>query len=695
MGFRINTNIAALNSHTNATLNNRSLDNALSKLSSGLRINTAADDASGMAIADSLRSQANSLGQAISNSNDAIGLIQTADKAMDEQLKILDTIKTKAIQAASDTQTTSSRSAIQKDVNRLIEQLDNIAKTTSFNGQVLLSGKYTNKEFQIGAFSNQTIKASINNTQSLAIGNIQTKTDIVELGNTYEATLAASILKDTEKIDIAQAFGATGLSIAGLAIGSKIRIDGVGDYIIKGFGGVSLAAANISSGYMTGGTLILDKGLEKAITAGNTFRISIVDETARDFTKLAMSPGTIHAFSDGSSLVRFTDHAFSEGETGGFAVGDQVQFKTSEGIVFSLRVAGLSSGQAGSAALVFSSGALAGSGVSAALITNATIVGLVKQGELGTNFTSSDYIQYTVEGTKLTGIQLTDDKGNGVVGSGLGRVADLINETTEVSGIKAVALVEKTSKVKVSEGTLADDLEINGIKILNKGTAIKEGDSDGALVNSINAKSSITGVKASTASDGSLTLTSDGRAMNVKGLSGNAGISDGVYAGKLSLTKNGLEIVNVSSQHFKDAALTAVSANANTLTEIEDKLRLQDLVIGKTDVDQNGVIDDKDPTGMLMSKEGAMKAMNIVETALKTLDATRADLGSVQNQLVVTVNNISVTQVNVKAAESTLRDVDFAAESANFSKYNILAQSGSYAMSQANAIQQNVLRLLQ
>lgn len=372
-----------------------------------------------------------------------------------------------------------------------------------------------------------------------------------------------------------------------------------------------------------------------------------------------------------------------------------MQFKTSEGIVFSLRVAGLSSGQAGSAALVFSSGALAGSGVSAALITNATIVGLVKQGELGTNFTSSDYIQYTVEGTKLTGIQLTDDKGNGVVGSGLGRVADLINETTEVSGIKAVALVEKTSKVKVSEGTLADDLEINGIKILNKGTAIKEGDSDGALVNSINAKSSITGVKASTASDGSLTLTSDGRAMNVKGLSGNAGISDGVYAGKLSLTKNGLEIVNVSSQHFKDAALTAVSANANTLTEIEDKLRLQDLVIGKTDVDQNGVIDDKDPTGMLMSKEGAMKAMNIVETALKTLDATRADLGSVQNQLVVTVNNISVTQVNVKAAESTLRDVDFAAESANFSKYNILAQSGSYAMSQANAIQQNVLRLLQ
>ncbi len=86
---------------------------------------------------------------------------------------------------------------------------------------------------------------------------------------------------------------------------------------------------------------------------------------------------------------------------------------------------------------------------------------------------------------------------------------------------------------------------------------------------------------------------------------------------------------------------------------------------------------------------------DIAETATTNLDQIRADIGSVQNQLQVTINNITVTQVNVKAAESTIRDVDFAAESANFSKYNILAQSGSYAMSQANAVQQNVLKLLQ
>ncbi|EAJ9966823.1 flagellin, partial [Campylobacter jejuni] len=170
MGFRINTNVAALNAKANADLNSKSLDASLSRLSSGLRINSAADDASGMAIADSLRSQANTLGQAISNGNDALGILQTADKAMDEQLKILDTIKTKATQAAQDGQSLKTRTMLQADINRLMEELDNIANTTSFNGKQLLSGNFINQEFQIGASSNQTVKASIGATQSSKIG---------------------------------------------------------------------------------------------------------------------------------------------------------------------------------------------------------------------------------------------------------------------------------------------------------------------------------------------------------------------------------------------------------------------------------------------------------------------------------------------------------------------------------------------
>ncbi|EIU4092505.1 flagellin, partial [Campylobacter jejuni] len=103
----------------------------------------------------------------------------------------------------------------------------------------------------------------------------------------------------------------------------------------------------------------------------------------------------------------------------------------------------------------------------------------------------------------------------------------------------------------------------------------------------------------------------------------------------------------------------------------------------------------KDETAGVTTLKGAMAVMDIAETAITNLDQIRADIGSVQNQVTSTINNITVTQVNVKAAESTIRDVDFAAESANYSKANILAQSGSYAMAQANSVQQNVLRLLQ
>ena len=170
MSFRINTNIAAMNAYANSLINDRALTSSLGRLSSGIRIQTAADNASGLVIADSLKSQANSLGQAISNGNDAIGIVQTADKAMDEQIKIIDTIKTKAIQAANDSQNSDSRKAIQNDISRLLDELDNIANTTSFNGQKLLNGNFTNKNFQIGAYSNQTTKISVENTNSNAIG---------------------------------------------------------------------------------------------------------------------------------------------------------------------------------------------------------------------------------------------------------------------------------------------------------------------------------------------------------------------------------------------------------------------------------------------------------------------------------------------------------------------------------------------
>ncbi|MGA1941509.1 flagellin [Arcobacter sp. YIC-310] len=162
--MRINTNVASLNSMESAANTQNNLRNSLEKLSSGLRINKASDDASGLAIADKLRTQANSIGQSISNGNSAVALTQIADKAMAEQSNILDIVKTKLIQAGTDTTSQEGREAIGKDIDKLLDQLNNIAKQTNYNGTTLLQANATisgasatSLTFQMGETASDTI----------------------------------------------------------------------------------------------------------------------------------------------------------------------------------------------------------------------------------------------------------------------------------------------------------------------------------------------------------------------------------------------------------------------------------------------------------------------------------------------------------------------------------------------------------
>ena len=196
----------------------------------------------------------------------------------------------------------------------------------------------------------------------------------------------------------------------------------------------------------------------------------------------------------------------------------------------------------------------------------------------------------------------------------------------------------------------------------------------------------------------------DGRGIVVsaKGALSLVGLSEGPMQsnyGKLTLIRLDARDIIVSglSQAGGKANSDWASASINLRTIKGDFSKDQMSAIGffansnVTNFDNASLIASAGVTTL----RGAMAVMDIADSAMRMLDKIRADIGSVQNQLVSTINNISVTQVNVKAAESQIRDVDFAAETANFKKYNLLAQSGSYAMSQANAVQQNVMKLLQ
>ncbi|MCT7496870.1 flagellin [Aliarcobacter cryaerophilus] len=136
--MRINTNVSSLGAQEASQNTNKSIASSLEKLSTGLRINKASDDASGLAIADKLRTQVTSINQGISNGNSAVALLQITDKSMAEQSKILDTIKSKLIQANTDTTSVSGRTAIAKDITKLLQQLNNIGEQTNYNGTLLL-----------------------------------------------------------------------------------------------------------------------------------------------------------------------------------------------------------------------------------------------------------------------------------------------------------------------------------------------------------------------------------------------------------------------------------------------------------------------------------------------------------------------------------------------------------------------------
>ncbi|EIF1379018.1 flagellin A [Campylobacter coli] len=572
MGFRINTNIGALNAHANSVVNARELDKSLSRLSSGLRINSAADDASGMAIADSLRSQAATLGQAINNGNDAIGILQTADKAMDEQLKILDTIKTKATQAAQDGQSLKTRTMLQADINRLMEELDNIANTTSFNGKQLLSGNFINQEFQIGASSNQTIKATIGATQSSKIGLTRFET------------------------------------------GGRISSSGEVQFTLKNYNGIDdfqFQKVVISTSVGTGLGALAEEINKSADKTG--VRATFTVETRGIAAVRAGTTSDTFAING----VTIGQVAYEDGDGNGALVAAINSVKDTTGVEASIDANGQ------------------------LLLTSREGRGIKIDGNIG----RGAFINANMK-ENYGRLSLVKNDGKDILVSGTGLSSAGFGATQFISQA-SVSLRESKGRF---DANIADAM---GFGSANKGVVL----------------GGYSSVSAYMSSAGS-------------GFSSGSGYS--VDSGK-----------NYSTGFANAIAISAASQlstvyNVSAGSGFSSGSTLSQFATMKTTA--FGV---KDETAGVTTLKGAMAVMDIAETATTNLDQIRADIGSVQNQLQVTINNITVTQVNVKAAESTIRDVDFAAESANFSKYNILAQSGSYAMSQANAVQQNVLKLLQ
>lgn len=270
MASVINTNVASLNSQRNLASSSASLNTSIQRLSSGLRINSAKDDAAGLAISDRMSSQIRGMNQATRNANDGVSMAQTAEGALSSSGNILQRIRELAVQSSNSSNSASDRQALQTEVTQLSSELGRIASTTEFNGTKLLDGSMGTANFQVGANANQLISMTGSNFQTNTYGN---------------NTIAA----DGIQAAASSAAAAGSITVAG-ALGSVDIATDAHTATVKGSTAKSIAAAVNDKTASTGVTATAKTDLNLKVVAGGSFSFKLnSDNAAADAVQISFS----------------------------------------------------------------------------------------------------------------------------------------------------------------------------------------------------------------------------------------------------------------------------------------------------------------------------------------------------------------------------------------------------------------------
>jgi len=280
----INTNTSSLNSQRNLTTSQTSLATSLQRLSSGLRINSAKDDAAGLAISDRMTGQINGLNQASRNANDGISLAQTAEGGLGTATDLLQRMRTLAVQSANGTNSSSDRASLQEEVGQLQQELNRVANTTQFNGQNILDGSLNNAQFQVGANANQTINFSIGSAQASAIGNnalAKSGGGIMQNAIAVAATIPANGVVGGSLTIQGNGASSGAITVAAGASGKAI-VDSVN--AASGATGVSATAVTSATlgGFLSGTVSLTLQGAPTAAGVANPVTISATLASATD-----------------------------------------------------------------------------------------------------------------------------------------------------------------------------------------------------------------------------------------------------------------------------------------------------------------------------------------------------------------------------------------------------------------------------
>ena len=539
----INTNIASLNAQRNLNTSQGDANVALQRLSSGLRINSAKDDAAGLAISERFTSQITGLNQATRNANDGISLAQVAEGALGESANALQRIRELAVQSANATNSGSDRAALQAEVAQLIEEVDRIASETEFNGLRVLDGSYTTQQFQVGANANQTIGVSIDGAKANQIGSVVsesstvTRTDAIATATTSNGSLDGTTPYPTANANY--------VGVNNQPTSGDISINGI-----------LVRDSATFAGTLTGQTGDSAYAKAAAINGSGIDGVTALAETQKSFSGI----GT-----NNDLLVQFNDTG-AEGDSG----------------------------------------------------------------------------NYTLKVNGTTVFQTSLDAGDSV---SLEDAAAAINDFSSKTGIRA----------EIDSSGLTLTAEDGRNIVLSEEIGITDGDTTNTVAGGGSSVSSIFQTEFTQTEDSDATYS-----------------NSYTYRGEITLQ-----------------SLSNVTITSNTTgVDAPDILGFDQTLLALDKSENVATVD-------ISTIEGANKAILAMDAALQSINSIRADLGAVQNRFETTIANLSTTSENLSAARSRIQDADFAAESAELARTQVLQQAGLSVLAQANARPQQVLQLLQ
>ncbi|WP_199608986.1 flagellin N-terminal helical domain-containing protein [Flocculibacter collagenilyticus] len=597
MAITVKSNPTSLNAQRNLSKAHNSQTTSMERLSSGLRINSAKDDAAGLQISSRLTSQINGLNVAARNANDGISMAQTAEGALQESTNILQRMRDLSVQAANGTYSNSDREALQEEVVQLKNELDRIANATTFGDRKLLDGSFGTESFQVGANAYETINVSVGSFKTTDMGS--NSYELVQLDSSFDVSSRQVNFNDTS-LDIS--FGAESASEFG--IGAAI-----------GLGGMSIVSA-MSDSEITD-VHIGALGMALGANSDNTLNIEVEGELGKSITTLENRDGSAASVADSINNVASQ-------------TGVRADARTTISLDFY---------KGGTDEITNDVGVFIDSNSTTSPVTELTFSFELR----GQNDAQSD-----IPASKVS-FTLTNTEE-------LSAAVNAINQVASETGI-AASVTGDGRLVMVNEN--GDNIRIENLQVSGQNTSQAV-----IRANTYNYEGDVT-KRDNVVSDGFL-LTG-----KVESAMSDTAAIYAEFGGSVNMKAN--EAFKVTLQSAFDCA-GIMQGTHEALSSISNKDGLDEIDIG--------------------TAQGAQKAIDVIDGALKYIDSQRAGLGAVQNRLSSTISNLENVVENATASRGRIRDTDFAAETAKLTKSQILTQASTSILAQANQLPQAALSLL-